>query len=797
MMPFAPIQATVVRVPNPFQPLQGRELVPVDRRQTLAEWADGNGVRPFKVPTMCNRNGAWVPESRWHEVEIVDGDVVTFLAVPHGGGGGGGGGKNPMATVLMIAVMVAAPGIGEFLAPYIGQFAAAELGIGLTWGMASAIGTGMVMAAGMVLTGALFPAPKPSTPSLSWGGFGSAPAPSPTYSLQAQGNQARLGQPIPEIFGRHLVYFDLCGDEYYEYVDGEQYLHQVFCVGMGEYEFEALRVEDTPLASFEEIQSEIIPPGAQVTLFHDRVVTAPEVAGQEAKGPNQLEVGDDGWLGPFVASPPGTQAIHIGIDTVFSRGLYYAQNDGTLASKTVTWEVEIRPIDDTGAAAGAWAQLAAESHTAATNSQVRLSHKYAVTAGRYEVRYKRTNNNDTDSRTGHEARWAGLKAYLDEDEDALLGEVTRLAVKAKATDNLSSRSSRMINGIVIRKLPIWDPVTGWSAPQATQHLAPAMAYILRAENGAKLTDNRIALSELHQLHLTWVARGDTFNGVFDSTVTAWEALIRVARAGRAAPFQQGGMVRVVRDEPRDMPTALFNGRNIVRGSFQIEYLMPGDDTADAVTLEYWNEETWKPAEVTAARIGGTIRVLTPTELVTSPPERAAKVQGFGITNAAQAGREACFMVAANIYRRRLPTWRTELDGLVLSYGDLIAVAHPMPSWGQGGEVVSWNPVTKIMRLSEPVSWADGQDHYMVLRKRDGGLCDPLAIVPAAGGDPKEIEVLDPVPIDPDTGGERERTYYALGAGDAWAQPVRVRAIKPRGKQVELVTVAEDSRVHVN
>lgn len=47
------------------------------------------------------------------------------------------------------------------------------------------------------------------------------------------------------------------------------------------------------------------------------------------------------------------------------------------------------------------------------------------------------------------------------------------------------------------------------------------------------------------------------------------------------------------------------------------------------------------------------------------------------------------------------------------------------------------------------------------------------------------------------GGERERTYYALGPGDTWAQAVRVRAIKPRGKQVELATVAEDPRVHVN
>lgn len=682
-----------------------------------------------------------------------------------------------------------------------------------------------------------------------------------------------LGQPIAEIFGRHRVFFDLCGDEYYEYVDNEQYLHQVFCVGMGDYDFEPLKVDDTPFSSFEEIQYQIVRPGQHVTLFRDRVVTASEVAGQEAKGPNQLTEGEDGWLGPFIVNGPATKATYIGVDVGFGHGLYYAQNDGSLASKTVTWAVEVRAVDDDGTALGDWQSLTGSvarlvhtvvtvyhpavgnpgdesyqpaytttssdtwtgapsgltevsrvqvgsaevttvgyttttvtrfdvtytsgSHTAATNTQIRRSDKYAVGPGRYEVRFKRTNNNDQDSRTGHEIRWTGLKAYLDEEDDPLLAEVTRIAVKAKATDNLSSRSSRMINGVVTRKLPVWSPANGWSEPQATCDIAPTLAYILRARNGAQLTENRIDVAGLHQLHQTWVARGDTFNGVFDSTITAWEALIRVARVGRAAPFQQGGMVRVVRDEPRAMPTALFNGRNIVKGSFQVEYLMPGNDTADAVTLEYWSEKTWAPAEVTAARIDGEIRVLTATELVTRPPKRPAKVQYQGITDDDHAGREAAFLCAANIYRRRLPTWRTEFDGLVLSYGDLVAVAHPMPSWGQGGEVAAWNPATRIMRLSEPVAWKEGQDHYIVLRKRDGGLGEPLLVEPAVSGDPKEVHVLDQLPFDPDTGGERERTYFALGPGDLWAQAVRVRAIKPRGKQVELVTVCEDPRVHVN
>jgi len=47
-------------------------------------------------------------------------------------------------------------------------------------------------------------------------------------------------------------------------------------------------------------------------------------------------------------------------------------------------------------------------------------------------------------------------------------------------------------------------------------------------------------------------------------------------------------------------------------------------------------------------------------------------------------REGLYLAAANRYRRRIITLRTELEGLIPTYGDLIAIAHDMPSWGTGG-----------------------------------------------------------------------------------------------------------------
>ena len=163
--------------------------------------------------------------------------------------------------------------------------------------------------------------------------------------------------------------------------------------------------------------------------------------------------------------------------------------------------------------------------------------------------------------------------------------------------------------------------------------------------------------------------------MFDQGVTVWEALTRIARCGRALPFLQGGTLRIVRDAPRTLPVALFGPRNIVKGSFRVQYVMPGEDTADAVTVTYFSERTWAPAEVTAS-------------LPDSAVDKPATVGLFGCTGAAHGEHEGLYMAAANRYRRRIVSFRTELEGLIPTYGDLIAITHDLPRWGQGGEVVA-------------------------------------------------------------------------------------------------------------
>ena len=748
-------QSAVVMLRNPFQPSQ-REVMETHPSQTIRQWLDKQGIAEFDQPTVCIKNGAAVLRGDWAVTQI-DG-LVIFIALPQGGGGGGGG-KNPLNTVLMIAVMVVATVYG-------GPLGAS---LGFSGNLATAVGSAIIMTAGTALVSALVPLPTPNMPSFSTGGGLSQP--SPTYSLQGQGNYARLAQPIPVIYGRHLVYPDLAATPYGEYQGNEQYLHQLHCIGLGEYDIEQIRIEDTPIASFEEVNFQIVSPGSSVTLFNPDVVTAPEVAGQELLSGS--------WTGGFAINPADSEVTHIGIDVLLPRGLYYANDTGGLEVRSASWKIEVRAIDTEGDPVGNWLTLGSESMSAATTTPQRLSFKYPVSLGRYEVRATRIDSKDTSSRVGHEVRWSEARGYL-AGGVAFPDNVTLLAIRMRATDNLSQRSSRLINCIVTRKLPVWSASSGWSSALPTRSIAWAYADILRASYGAKLTDERIDLAALAQLDQVWTSRGDKFDGVFDQQVTVWEALTRAARCGRAVPFLQGGIVRLVRDESRTLPVALFSTRNIVKNSLKIQYVMPGEETADAVTVEFFSSRTWKPDEVT---------VSLPGSSSTNP----AKLRLFGCTTEAHAMREGLYLAAANRYRRRIITLRTELEGLIPTYGDLIAIAHDMPSWGTGGEIVAWDPDSLIATLSEPVGFIDEQSHVMALRRRDGGVSGPHAVT--LGGDTQQVVFAEPPQIPIETGLSAERTHFAFGIAEQWSLMARVIAVRPRGEQVEITCVAEHPAVH--
>lgn len=943
---------TVIYLENAFTPHlrrveQGRGSI-----QELAPQWD--------IPFVAFVDGQPVLRAEW-ELVLDDDQAVAFIEV--GAliqGGGGGGGSDPLRMVLMIAVMVYAP------------YLAAQFSYAIGGGMIMGSVTGLAMTsaaftlAGVALVNAILPPPKPTSPQQA----AALAAGSPTYSLQAQGNAGRLDAAIPEHFGRMIAFPDFAAQPYSEFSGNEQYLYQLLCIGRGEYEVDMslVKIEDTPIANFDEIECELISPHSRVTLFPTNVVSSIEVSGQETNcdvavyaqaGVAQVTItlvehglvtNDDifleatsgglpsgtykvtgtalgnspsvtydkftvnappattsgsvnvaNWVGPFVANASETTANYIGVDVIAPKGLYYANDDGSLSTLTVFLKVEFRAINNTGSAIGDWVNASDtitygpwgdwksiqgigpgpsgntttteygenESSTdmfvfhltrtrvartgfvmsGTTTTPQRVSERYPVTAGRYEVRVRRTDVETKATRAGHAAIWGGLRSYLVELKTGTYsrvgasvtitiaghgfaagveksidftsgtaqdggyviqtvttdtftittttsgatsgtvnvrpsyGDVTMLAVRMRATNNLSGQASRKINVVCTRKLPVWNG-SSWSTNTATRSPAWALTY---AAKQIGLTDSQLDLTgllALDTLTSTYVPvthpYQDYFDARFDNFLSFWEAATKILGSVRAKPFMQGGVLRVIRDQAVSIPVAMFSPRNMVRGSFSINYLMPTDDTADAVDVKYFDSTRWAPY---------TVRAKLPGSTATTP----AKVDLFGVVDRGQAYREGLYQAAANRYRRKIIKFQTEMEGFIPSFGDLINISHDMPSWGQSGEVTEWVSGTKTLTLSEPVTFTTGT-HYIGLRKRDGSVDGPYVVT--AGVDAYHIVLVVTPTYTPYTGMGEERTHFTFGAAETWRQPARVLSVKPLSNTtVEIECVNEDSNVH--
>lgn len=738
--------ATVIIQKNILCSSHDRSISQCGRRKTLRALAPKTS-QPF----ICLVNGDAVLRRDW-SYRVKRADTVQFILLPQGGGGG----SNPLRIVLMIAVMYFAGPLAEMAGatPDTTAFDLTKAAIGM---------------AGAALVNALIPPAKPPTAARG----ADAPSASPTYSLGAQGNAARLGDVIPVQYGRHISYPDFAAAPYVEYSGNEQYLYQIFCIGLGEYDIEKIRIEDSDISSFAEVETEVIPPGAACTLFPENVTTNEEVSGQEML--------KDVTIGPFVANLSGTSANYIGVDMVMPRGLYYANDDGSLSSRSVTFNVQVRQIDDAGSPIGSWTTAITKTVTDATTTPQRRSYKIPVTAGRYEVRATRTDTKDTSTRAGHELAWAGLKAYLV--GGPVLDNVTRLAVSMRSTNNLSSQASRKVNVIATRKLRTWHPDTGWSSTVATRSIAWALADVVTAAYGGRLPDSRLDLDALYALHLKLASRNNYFDGRFDSKGTVWEALTQISRCGRSKPYRQGGFVRFFRDEPVELPVGMFSMRNIVKGSFKVDYVMPTEEMADALDVEYFDATIWQWQTVRCKLPGST-------------ESNVVNERIFGITNRQHAWQEGMYMLACNKYRRRLPSLSTEMDGFIPTLGDYCIIAHDMPGWGQSGVVKSWNADLQILEVSEPLQWADTGTHYIGLRRPNGSVAGPYEVMD--GGDEYRMVLIDTPDFTPTPGTKtKEPTHYAFGVGETWRLPVRAVNIRPRGlDKADLEFVVEDPAVHL-
>lgn len=718
---------------------------------------NGKRVSPFIVTL----NGKVLLEKSWGR-KVRDNDVLTIQHLPKGGG------SNPFKIIGMIALIA--------LSFYIPG------ALGLTVGtMSFAVVNGAIMIGGSMLLNMMFP----QTNQLGLPSSTGAQA-SPTYSLSASGNSARLLQSIPVLYGREKMKPDYAAQPYTEIQGADQYLYQLFMLTQGELDIEQILIGDTDISTYDGVQTEIVRPYQPVTLFPTNVVTSTEVASQTMRGTGD-EVADR--IGPFVAAPSGTQTNYLAVDISIPQGLYYIDDQGNTQNAFCNYKFEYAAINDQGVQIGNWTQFVTNALTSKSRDAVRITHKVQVPTGRYMVRGVRTNRGATDGRTSDVLYWDGLKAYLTAPSN--FGNCTMLAIIMKATNQLSSQSSHNVNVIGTRRLQTWDPVNGWSSTTSPQtNPAWAAADILRnADYGRNMVDSKYDIYKLYQLAQTFASRGDTFNYYYDQKIQLWSALQLCLRVGRTIPVYYAGLISFIRNEPQTIPRQMFQPDNMVQNSFSATYQFAEVDTPDFVRIQFRNADTWSD---------DSIDCILPGHTATKPSE----IQLPGVTNRAQAWREGMTMAAVNQLQRRTIQFTTELEGMLPQYNDLCKISHDVVEWGASGRVNSIDPATGLVILSSNVTFNPGETHVITFRKKNGSPDGPFTCVPAPTDELNEV-ILTGVTssriaqIYVSDGSHDEPTMFQFGAQGRDGLLAVMHSARPQGDGTVILTfVNYDANVFV-
>lgn len=137
------------------------------------------------------------------------------------------------------------------------------------------------------------------------------------YSVNAQGNKPKLMGVIPQIAGRHQYFPDYLSMPRKEYIDNEEWLYLMLCVGWGQYEIldDDITIADTPVSNYAgDIDFQVFGPGEDVTGHeaHKNVYTSSGVGatsgnvGIELKGRTVSSGGDNS---SYIYSFSGDQLV--------------------------------------------------------------------------------------------------------------------------------------------------------------------------------------------------------------------------------------------------------------------------------------------------------------------------------------------------------------------------------------------------------------------------------------------------------------------------------------------------------
>ena len=516
---------TVIGETHPFH--GGRVTYTAPAGATIAELVElgfpERGGRPFTAYLVDERGELVIPQEHWHRVRPKPG-VTLALKVRLAGGA--------LRSVALIAVAVAA----LVLAPILAPVALGALGIGVT-ATSVAVASGLI-AAGITIAGSLavnqlFPVrPQNLASQIQSGAAGGDLLRKTVYSIQGARNQARPYSPFPAVFGRRRVWPPLLSKVFTELVGDDEYLRLYLLVGYGPLQISDLRIGETPISAFNDVQVEI----REGYEDDDPITLYP------ARDPQQ-EVLSIKLVGTETAvRQTALETDEISVDITAPSGIYqWNSTNGSPQAYGVTVNTYYRAVG-----AVDWIHFGQVNFQLET-STARRGTRVAVARGQYEVWVHKAQSDQFNTNIHEDVYWTALRSFKAEEPLVTPSPMARIAMRIRATGQT--------NGIIDQINCIAESVqlcfngSSWELGVSSN---PADLYRLGLQHPANkraAADVDLPLENLEAFWQYCDDKGFAFNFVYEDKTSVSEMLADIAAAGRGASVFVDSKRGVAWDDP--------------------------------------------------------------------------------------------------------------------------------------------------------------------------------------------------------------------------------------------------------
>lgn len=208
-----------------------------------------------------------------------------------------------------------------------------------------------------------------------------------------------------------------------------------------------------------------------------------------------------------------------------------------------------------------------------------------------------------------------------------------------------------------------------------------------------------------------VLRGEkrcTFNGIFDTEISVWDAILQVCQVGRAIPVWNGTKLTISIDKKKT-PVQMFTVGNIGKDSFKESFLSTAERAAE-IEINFINKKndyTREPLSVYNSNL--------------TTKTNKATLELFGINKASEAWRAGMLRLYKNQYVIRSIETEQDIDAIACTVGDCVNIQHDVPQWGEGGRLVSATAST--VTLDKSVTIQAGKTYKVAIRLNDDTLVE--------------------------------------------------------------------------